>query len=111
MCYFQRCVFLENAKRISPERKQKVNESIQTLEGFLAVDEWVAGANMTIADISILAIITQLDFCGYDITKHSRLSAWYERCKALPCYKENAAGAKLLGEMFQSRLEEGGGFN
>jgi glutathione S-transferase len=104
-------VFLENATKISPERKQKVNESIQTLEGFLASDEWFAGANMTIADLSILAIITQLDCCGLDVSKHPRLSAWYERCKALPCYKEDVAGAKLLGDVFQSRLEEGGGFN
>lgn len=81
------------------------------LEGFLADDEWFAGKNMTIADISILAIITQLDFCGYNFSKYPKLSAWYERCKGLACYKENAVGAKQLGEIFKSRLEEGGGFN
>lgn len=102
---------MENATKVPLERKQKVDASIQMLEGFLAVDEWFAGKSMTIADISILAIITQLDFCGYNFSKYPKLSAWYERCKVLSCYKENAVGAKLLGDLFQSRLEEGGGFN
>lgn len=95
---------------MSDERKQKVDGSIQMLETFLEDDEWMAGKNMTIADVSILAIITQLDFCGYSFAKYPKLLDWYERCKALPCYKENAVGAKLLGDLFKSRLEEGGGF-
>lgn len=81
------------------------------LECFLADDEWFAGKNMTIADISILAGVTQLEFCGYNFSSYPRLLEWYERCKALPCYKENAMGAKLLGDVFKSRLEVGGGFN
>lgn len=108
---FKRCVFLENATRISDERKQKVDESIQMLETFLADDEWFSGKVMTISDVSILATITQLDFCGYNFSKYPKLQAWYERCKKLPCYKENAAGAALMGDMFKSRLEAGGGFN
>lgn len=88
-----------------------VDDSVQMLESFLADDEWFAGKSMTIADISILATVTQLDFCGYNFSKYPKLSAWYERCKALPCYKENAVGARLMGDMFKSRLEEGGGFN
>jgi len=104
-------VFLENATKVSTERKQVVNETIEALESFLANDEWFAGSTMTIADISILSTVTQLDYCGYDFSKYPKLSGWYERCKDLPCYKENATGAKLMGDMFQSRLEAGGGFN
>jgi glutathione S-transferase len=104
-------VLLKNTTKVSPERKQKVDESVQMLECFLANDEWFAGKNMTIADISILAGVTQLDYCGYNFSKYPNLSAWYERCKALPCYKENAIGAKPIAELFKSLLEEGGGFN
>lgn len=102
---------MENATKVSAERKQKVDASIQMLESFLTDDEWMAGKDMTIADISVLAIITQLDFCGYNFSSFPKLSAWYERCKALPCYEENAVGAQIMGDLFKSRLEEGGGFN
>lgn len=104
-------MFLENATKVSDERKQRVFASLEALEGFLAHGEdWFIGKNMTIADISILAIITQLDYCGLNLDKYTKLSAWYERCKMLPCYKENAAGAKIMGDLFKARLEANGGF-
>lgn len=96
--------------KLTEEGKKTIHESVRLLEALMSDDDWLAGQHMTIADISILSIISQLDYCGFDVSKYTKVAAWYERCKSLSCFKENAEGAKMLGDVFKSHLEEGEGF-
>lgn len=110
ICIFKRGVFRENATSISTERRERVESTVKQLESFLVIEEWFAGKNVTIADISLVAIISQLEYCGFNFSVYPNITAWYERCKLLPGFKETTAGAKMMGKLFKSKLENGGGF-
>ena len=80
---------------------------MENLDLFLFEQKWFAGENPTIADLSILSNISQIMHCGYDFSQHLNILAWYQRCRTLPGFDENEAGAKKLGQLFKSLLDEG----
>lgn len=41
-----------------------------------------------------------------DLTKYTKLCAWYENCKALKGWEENDDGAKFFGDIIKSKLQE-----
>lgn len=78
---------------------------METLDGFVSKSLWFAdNENATIADLSILANVSQISACGYDIKKHKHLNRWLEQCRVLPGYEENEKGAAELGKVFKSIL-------
>ncbi|XP_044741249.1 glutathione S-transferase D7-like [Chrysoperla carnea] len=93
-----------------PDENQrlKVEEALQTLNKLLESYEWVAGFGMTIADITIIVSVSTAEAVGFNISKFSNVSEWYERCKkALQPfeYEEiNQVGANTLGGIFRSKL-------
>lgn len=85
--------------------KDKITNSMEILNGFLSSSLWFAdNENVTIADLSILANVSQIKACGYDVSKHEHLNRWYEQCRSLPGFEENEKGAIELGTIFESRL-------
>jgi glutathione S-transferase len=85
--------------------KDKITNSMEILDGFLSTSLWFAdNENATIADLSILANVSQIKACGYEISKHQNLSRWYEQCRSLPGFEENENGAIELGKIFESQL-------
>mgnify|MGYP003471334340 CR=1 FL=1 len=85
--------------------KCKITESMELLNGFVSKNLWFAdNENATIADLAILANVSQLKACGYQISKHEHLNRWFEQCRTLPGFEENERGALELGELFKSIL-------
>jgi glutathione S-transferase len=95
---------MENVTEVPHDLKEKISESMSTLDSFVANNLWFAGENVTLADLTILANVTQIQACGYNISQHVNLSNWLERCKALPGYEENQKGADGLGKMFKAQI-------
>lgn len=78
---------------------------MEILDGFLDKSLWLAdNENATLADLSILANVSQIKACGFDIAKFCNLSRWYEQCKSLKGFDENEAGANEAGKYFIDRL-------
>lgn len=82
------------------EKAKKFDEALGWLNIFLDGHAFVAGDNLTIADISIVVTITNIDAFRYDFSGHENIVKWFERTKkALEPYgyKEiDAAGAQIL---------------
>lgn len=77
------------------------------LEGFLEGQDWFsASENVSIADFALLASFSTLYHVGQDITNYPNLTAWYERCAALPGFAENEKGAKMLASAVKSKITE-----
>lgn len=74
------------------------------LDSFVENSLWFAGDKVTLADLTILANVTQIRACGYNMVQHVHLSKWLERCKALPGYEENQKGADEIGKFFKSKI-------
>nr|WEU54063.1 glutathione s-transferase delta-2 [Protohermes costalis] len=91
-----------------PVKKDRVEEALQFLEQFLENTDWVAGNQMTIADIAIVVTIATAEAVGFDISKYPKISAWYERCQSDMAYMGyediNQSGANMIGGMFRSKI-------
>lgn len=102
--FLQRPAYSQSSPSISKTQKDLIDESMQTLNGFLKGNSWFAGDKPTIADLSILPNVSQIKSCGFDISKFGDLSKWFERCKSLKGFEENQRGAEEVGEYFKSKI-------
>lgn len=92
---------------VDAKRKEKLLDSITTLESFLDGQEWFScSENPSLADISLLASFSTIYHGGLDISNFPNLTAWYERCSSLPGYNENEKGAKMMASAVKSKLTE-----
>ncbi|CAB3235831.1 unnamed protein product [Arctia plantaginis] len=91
---------LFRGEEYSEENANKLNEALGWLDTFLDGRAFVAGENLTIADITIIVTITNIDAFGFDFSQHENLKKWYERTKkALEPYgyhEIDMAGAQML---------------
>ncbi|CAH0583129.1 unnamed protein product [Chrysodeixis includens] len=87
------------------ESAQKLNEALGWLNTFLDGRAFVAGDNLTIADISMVVTMTNLEAFGYDYSAHDNVSKWFERTKkALEPYgyqEIDVAGAQILASFLK----------
>lgn len=88
--------------RVSDDVKEQIKETFDILDILVSKTLWFAGDQPTIADFAILANVSQIKACGYNISKHINLNRWYEMCKSLPGFEENEIGAIKLGEVYRS---------
>jgi glutathione S-transferase len=59
------------------------------LETRLAKQPWIAGQNVTIADISVAAPMHLHPYQQLPLAQYPNLSNWMSRVEALPCWKES----------------------
>lgn len=88
---------------VDPAKQQKVEEALEFLNTFLAGQTWVAGSNLTIADLSIVASISTIEVGDFSLDKYPNVVAWYDRVKkSAPGYEVNAEGTAAFKQMVQS---------
>lgn len=85
---------------------ESANEAYRLIEIFLGDNDWVAGDTMTIADFSLITVITTLDFfVPVTAETYPKVSAWIQRCQGLPYYEEvNGRGLEKLKEHFKAAM-------
>lgn len=73
-----------------PEMFKKVEKALELFNTFLMGHKFAAGDNPTVADIALLASITNFDAAKFDFSKYTKVAQWYEECKKIiPGYAEN----------------------
>ncbi|KAL1502339.1 hypothetical protein ABEB36_007494 [Hypothenemus hampei] len=75
---------------ISEEARDNIIETLGFLEIFLKDKAWVAGDDMTVADLSILAIVSTINDALFPIDpeRFPNIIEWYGRGKELPYFEE-----------------------
>lgn len=63
-------------------------KALRVMETWLAKQQYLTGEEMTIADISAICELTQLELIQYDYTPYPKVKAWYDRLRALPEVRE-----------------------
>lgn len=89
---------------MTQEQKDAVGDSMTLLDTFLENSSWFAGDKVTIADLTILANVSQAKAMGYNIDKHVNLAKWLNNCETLPGFEENQNGADLHSQNFKKVL-------
>ncbi|ETN59604.1 glutathione S-transferase theta-2 [Anopheles darlingi] len=96
-------VVLERASPVEADR-QKLEEAVGVLDGFLRDSAFVAGDVLTIADYSLVCTVSMLVVLKFDLVPYEQLRRWYERCKGvISGYNELTQRAI---SMFQTWMEE-----
>ncbi|KAK9881160.1 hypothetical protein WA026_014509 [Henosepilachna vigintioctopunctata] len=102
-------VLFENTQP-STEKAKHFEEYMKLLDQFLENEIWIAGKNLTMADFSIITIISTAEAIMFQINKYPNVAAWYKRAKEAMAsfgYEEvNQAGADEFGNLFKSKLEQ-----
>lgn len=99
-------IMFRGAKELDEEATDKIKEAYNFLEAFLDGREWLAGNDMTIADLCNVATVSSMEaFVPLDEERHEKLTAWFSKCKELPYYTENnQEGLDLLKEYVQEKM-------
>lgn len=76
-------------KTIPREIADNLREAYDFLEEFLEEHQWMAGDQLTIADLSLISSVTTADILvAIDPMKYQKIWTWIKRCQALPYYED-----------------------
>ncbi|XP_011497943.1 PREDICTED: glutathione S-transferase D7-like [Ceratosolen solmsi marchali] len=91
----------------SAERYEKLKEAFGILDRMVESQDYVAGRNLTIADISIITTVTTAEAFGFNIIKYKNVMKWIDRVKvAIPGYKKiNVEGIEMLKKRLSGQME------
>lgn len=94
------------AKTIEKDKADLVTQAYQSLEVLLEGKNFVAGNEVTIADLSLVATVSSCNSAIVPIAANTypRISAWLSRMQALPYYEANQIGVDQFKGMIQSKL-------
>ncbi|CAG0896565.1 unnamed protein product [Darwinula stevensoni] len=105
-----RPIVFGNATSISEEDKKNLKEALEILDGYIeASGGYCAGKHLTLADISIISVISSIEAVGVlDLSEMKHLSAWLAKCKTeMPGYEEaNGRGAEVFGHYLRSKMSD-----
>uniref|UniRef100_A0A182NZ19 glutathione transferase n=1 Tax=Anopheles dirus TaxID=7168 RepID=A0A182NZ19_9DIPT len=100
-------LFSGSVSELSEEMITTARQALTDLENYLIRNDYFAGENPTVADLSLLPTIASAVHCGLDLTKYQRLHAWYESCRQLKGFEDDQVAARQVGEYLRSRFPAG----
>lgn len=90
-------------------KRAKLSEAVGWLNVIMEGREYAAADHFTIADLTLLVTISQLEAFGFDLKPYKHIRPWLERCKehmAPYDYEElNGSKAMLLADMFKAKIK------
>ncbi|KAM7363370.1 glutathione S transferase D11 isoform 1-T1 [Cochliomyia hominivorax] len=91
-------------------KKARLHEALGWFDIILKGRKFTAADHFTIADLTLMVTISQIEAFEFDISSYARIKQWYQRCKqfAESYDYENLNGnpALVLAEMFKSKLQK-----
>ncbi|CAH2085189.1 unnamed protein product [Euphydryas editha] len=90
------------------DKLAKVEDALQLLDTFLEGQKYVAGPNLTVADLSIIAGVSSFEASDIDFKKYANVKRWYETVKSTaPGYQEaNEKGLDAFKALVNSILKK-----
>uniref|UniRef100_A0A0K8TY79 Glutathione S-transferase 1 n=1 Tax=Bactrocera latifrons TaxID=174628 RepID=A0A0K8TY79_BACLA len=98
-------IIFDNETNVPQQKIDNITEVYGIVNKFLQDHPYVAGDNLTIADLSLIASISSMHaYIDSDATKYPNLVAWIKRLEKLPYYeKANGNGVKQFIELIKSK--------
>ncbi|XP_069700047.1 glutathione S-transferase D5-like [Periplaneta americana] len=81
----------------------KLQEAYQVLDKYLDGQNWAAGDNLTIADMSLISSVTAMQAFDFDVSKYPNVIKWCENMKKLAGYDEIIVeGSEIIKNFYKS---------
>lgn len=95
-------------KDLDPEKEKKVKEALKLLNDSLSNQKYIAGSELSLADLSVLASMTYLEGFSYDVSEFKKLIEWSNRLKnGLAYYDEvNKEAVEMFKQYVAMKLAE-----
>lgn len=85
-----------------PEKFKKMEEAVKLFDDLLFKTKYAAGDKFTIADYSLVASFSALIATGYDYSRFTNITRWYNLCKSsLPGIEINEEGIEKMKEFMK----------
>nr|AAC35245.1 glutathione S-transferase isozyme 3 [Plutella xylostella] len=99
-------IFTEGLKKPSDKMLKDIEEAYSILNSFLSTSKYLAGDQLSLADISAVATVTSLVYVlPLDEAKYPKVTAWLKTMKDLPFVKsKNEPGVTQSGQWITSSL-------
>lgn len=62
-------------------KKAKLSEALGWFDAILKGRQFTAADQFTIADLTLMVTISQIEAFGFDLQPYSRVKQWFKRCK------------------------------
>lgn len=66
---------------LDESKKAKLNEALGWLDTILKGRKFSAADQFTIADLTLMVTISQIEAFEFDLYPHGNVKQWYQRCK------------------------------
>ncbi|NP_001165913.1 glutathione S-transferase D1 [Nasonia vitripennis] len=85
------------------DKLQKIHDNLKFLETFLDGQKYLAGNNLTIADLLTATTYSNFPFTDVDVSKYKNTAKWFDRVKAeAPKYEQtNGEGLKAFKALIE----------
>lgn len=94
-------------------KRARLTEAVGWLNAILEGREYAAADHFTIADLTLLVTVSQLEAFDFELRPFKHVKQWLDRCKehmAPYDYEElNASKAVMLADMFRAKMNQTGG--
>lgn len=67
---------------LDESKKARMDEALGWFDTMLKGRTWCAANNMTVADITLLVTVSQIEAYDFDLKPYARVGAWLTKCKA-----------------------------
>lgn len=94
-------MFHKQEYEVPAEKLLTIKTTLEHLNSFLNGSKWFAGDNPTIADISILSNLIQIQ--SVQFINCPNITSWYEQCKTLRGFEENLDGGSVVVGFFKAK--------
>uniref|UniRef100_A0A2A4JI76 Glutathione S-transferase n=1 Tax=Heliothis virescens TaxID=7102 RepID=A0A2A4JI76_HELVI len=99
-------VFFKGEKSFRPENLEKIRSAYNFAEKFLASSQWIAGDDLTLADICCLSTISSMnEVLPIDEELYPNLTGWLKRCAEQDfCKKSNEPGLQQFRGLMKLKM-------
>ncbi|KMZ04009.1 uncharacterized protein LOC6728381 [Drosophila simulans] len=92
--------FIRTGQLGNVENYKKIEAAFEFLDIFLEGQDYVAGSQLTVADIAILSSVSTFEVVEFDISKYPNVARWYANAKKItPGWDENWKGLLQMKTM------------
>ncbi|XP_031368767.1 glutathione S-transferase 1-1-like isoform X3 [Apis dorsata] len=106
MDYYYPIIFMKAGK--DQAKYENIGTALSFLDKFLEGESYVAGKNMTLADLSIVTTVSTIEVMDYDLSKYKNVTRWFAKIKSeIPKYEEyNNGGLKMFKALVEEKLSK-----
>ena len=88
----------------NPEKRQEWDKALDILNNVIPVEgDYLTGDQYTIADIALIATLTDCDIVKFDYSKWDKISKFIDNGRKIPFFQECYAGTKAWVKLFEEK--------